>query len=186
MVCSIIQPGSETFGVHCFERDYDAFSFGHSQVQHELTKNGKPLDQAEFKAALKKEVESGRLKVPTHSAVGFQMRGPAKAFDWNSNTPSAEIKHWEMIMMPNATGASLSLPTSRPANGGPWVMGDGTPGAHIHGRALNRDLYAPPSRPSGGRSGRCCRYRRRSHHSEYLSPMVRLLGSPAINCEIRC
>lgn len=59
------------------------------------------------------------------------MRGPAKAFDWNSNTPSAEIKRWEMVMIPYATGASLSLPTSRPADAGPWVMGEGTPGAHI-------------------------------------------------------
>lgn len=131
MICSIIQPGSETFAAHCFEREYDAFAFRHYQVQHELTKNGKALDQAEFRAAIKKEIESGRLKAPTRSTVGFQMRGPAKAFDWSTNTPSGEIKHWEMIMISNATGASLSLPNSKPANGGPWVMGEGTPGAHI-------------------------------------------------------
>jgi hypothetical protein len=131
MVCSIISPGSETFAAHCFDRDYDAFSFRHSQLQRELSKNGKPPDATEFKAAIRKEIESGRMKPPTHPAVGFQMRGPAKAFDWDTNTPSAEIKRWEMIMIPNATGASLSLPSSKPANGGPWVMGEGTPGAHI-------------------------------------------------------
>jgi hypothetical protein len=131
MVCSIIQPGSETFLVHCFDRGYDAFFFRQTQLQHELSKNGKPGDEAEFKAALQREIESRRIKPPTSPAVGFAMRGPAKAFDWNTNTPSGEIKHWEMIMIPNATGASLSLPSSKPANGGPWVMAEGTPGAHI-------------------------------------------------------
>jgi hypothetical protein len=131
MVCSMIQPGSETFLAYCVDRGYDAFLFRQTQLQHELSKNGKPADAAEFKAALQKEIESGRIKPPTRPTVGFVMRGPAKAFDWNTNTPSAEIKHWEIITVPNATGASLSLPSSKPADGGLWVMAEGTPGAHI-------------------------------------------------------
>ena len=131
MVCSVIRPGSETFFVHCFERAYDALSKRRAQLGQELRKNGKPADATAISAALQKEIESGRIKVPVSAAVGFQMRGPANAFDWNSNTPSKEITRWEMIMIPNATGASLSLPNSRPKDGGPWVMNEGTPGAHI-------------------------------------------------------
>ena len=131
MVCSIIQPGSEDFLVYCLDRGWDAFFSRESQLEHELSKNGKPADGAEFKAALQREIESGRVKAPAYPAVGFAMRGSAKAFDWNTHTPSGEIKHWEMIQIPNATGASLSLPSSKPANGGLWVMAEGTPGAHI-------------------------------------------------------
>jgi len=131
MVCSIIEPGSGTLLAYCFEEGYDAFVYRQTQLQQELGKNGKPAGQAELWAAIQKEIESGRINAPTRPTVGFAMRGPAKAFDWNTNTPSEEIKRWEMIAMPNATGASLSLPNRKPANGGPWVMAEGTPGAHI-------------------------------------------------------
>jgi hypothetical protein len=131
MVCSVIRPGSEEFFVHCFQRDYDALVNRRNQLAQELSKNGKPADATAVRAALQKEIESGRITVPASPAVGFQMRGPANAFDWNSGTPAKEITHWEMIMIPNATGASLSLPNSRPKDGGPWVMNESTPGAHI-------------------------------------------------------
>lgn len=131
MVCSIVQPGSESLLVYCLDRGYDAFFFRQDQLERELSKDGRPADSAALKAAMQKEIESGRVKPPAYPAVGFAMRGPAKAFDWNTSTPSAEIKHWEMIQIPNATGASLSLPNSKPGNGGLWVMAEGTPGAHI-------------------------------------------------------
>jgi hypothetical protein len=131
MVCSIIEPGSKNFLVYCLDRDCDAYFYRQSQLQQELSRDGKPAGEAEFNAALQEEIKSGRIKPPTRPSVAFMMSGPAKAFDWNTNTPSGEIKHWEAIQIPNATGASLSLPNSRPANGGPWVMAEGTPGAHI-------------------------------------------------------
>jgi hypothetical protein len=131
MVCSIIQPGAKNFLAYCLDRVYDSYFYRQSQLQDELRRKGKPAGGAELRAALQKEIESGRIKPPSRPAVGFMMGGPAKAFDWSTNTPSVAIKHWETIQIPNATGASLSLPNSRPANGGPWVMAEGTPGAHI-------------------------------------------------------
>jgi hypothetical protein len=131
MVCSIIEPGSKNFLAYCLDRVYDAYFHRQSQLQQELTRNGKPVGGAELKAALQKEIESGRIEAPTLPSVGFIMGGPAKAFDWSTNTPLADIKHWETIQIPNGTGASLSLPNSKPANGGPWVMAEGTLGAHI-------------------------------------------------------
>lgn len=131
MVCTIVPPGSETFAVHCFEKSFEALESRVAQLRQELGKNGKPADAATGRAALQKEIESGRVKLPTHTSVGFQMRGPAKAFDWNTNTAAAEIERWEMIMIPNATGASLNLPASKPEHGGLWVMNEGTPMAHI-------------------------------------------------------
>jgi hypothetical protein len=131
MVCSIIQPGTKNFLAYCIDRVYEAYFYRQNQLEAELGRNGKAPSSAEMKAALQKDFESGRLEPLTRPAVGFMMGGPAKAFDWNTNTPSGEIKHWETIQVPNATGASLSLPNSRPANGGPWVMAEGTPGAHI-------------------------------------------------------
>ena len=131
MVCTIIRPGSENFFAHCFDQDYEALGRRAAELHQELVKEGKPADGAAVLAALKKETDAGKIKVPTHSAVGFQMRGPDKAFDWTTNTPSKEIKHWEMVMIPYATGASLALPNKRPADSGPWVMNEGTAEAHI-------------------------------------------------------
>jgi hypothetical protein len=131
MVCSIIQPGAKNFLAYCLDRVYDAYFYRQTQLQAELRRNGKRAGGAALKAALQREIESGRLEPPIRPTVGFMMGGPAKAFDWNTNTPSGEVKHWETIQIPNVTGASLSLPNSRPANGGPWVMAEGTPGAHI-------------------------------------------------------
>ncbi len=131
MVCSIVRPGSKIFYVRCFEKDYQPLISREFQLRQELDENGKPADMDTVGAALGKEIESGRIKVPVRPSVGFQMRGPATAFDWNTNAPSAGIDRWEMIMIPNATGVSLSLPSKRPPNGGLWVMFQGTPLAHI-------------------------------------------------------
>ena len=131
MICSIIEPGAKRFLAYCEDRVYAAYFYRQSQLLAELRRDGKPPGAAELKAALQRDIQSGRLEAPTQPAVGFIMSGPARAFDWNTNTPSREVKHWETIQIPNATGASLSLPNSRPANGGPWVMAEGTPGAHI-------------------------------------------------------
>ncbi len=134
MVCSI-SPGSEEkaalFAVHCFEKEYNAMSQWLAQARRDLTKNGQPPDEATLMAAFRKDVASGRVKAPSQPSVGFQMRGPAKAFDWKTNTPTAEIRRWEMIMIPNVTGAQLNLPNSRPKDRGLWVMNEGTPAAHI-------------------------------------------------------
>jgi hypothetical protein len=131
MVCTIVRPGAEIFAVHCFEKGYEAIVEPGTQLLRELGKNGKPADISAANAALQKEIDSGRIKLPARPSVGFQMRGPGKAFDWTTNTASGEIKRWEMIMIPNATGASLNLPANRPADGGLWVMDEGMPAAHI-------------------------------------------------------
>jgi len=85
-------------------------------------------------AEFRKGVASGAIKAPSRPTIGFQMRGPAKAFDWDTNTPATQIARWEMIMIPNATGAELNLPNSKPKDGGLWVMNEGTPAAHIMGQ----------------------------------------------------
>jgi hypothetical protein len=129
MVCSIIEPESKTYLAYCENGVYAAYFYRQSQLQAELAKNGKPADAAEVKAALQKEMESGRITRPTRPAIGFMLR--SKAFDWKTNTPSADAEHWETIQVPDATGASLALPNNRVKMGEPWVMAEGTPGAHI-------------------------------------------------------
>jgi len=58
------------------------------------------------------------------------MRGPLSGYNAATNTVSGEIKAWQMVMLPYATGASLSLPDKPNANM-PWVMNAGTWAAHI-------------------------------------------------------
>jgi hypothetical protein len=129
MVCSLIQPGTKGFLAYCLDRVYDAYFYRQSQLEAELGRNGKPADGAQVQAALRKEIDSGRVALPTRPAVSFMVS--ARTFDWKTSTPSGEVRHRETIQLPNATGASLSLPSSRTASGGPWVMAEGTPGAHI-------------------------------------------------------
>jgi len=119
MVCSIIQPEAKSYLAYCQDKIYDVYFYRQSQLEAELSKGGKPAGAAEVKAALQKEMESGRVKRPTRPAVCFMLR--AKAFDWNTNTPSADAEHWETIQVPDATAASLSLPNSRVTKGEPWV-----------------------------------------------------------------
>lgn len=129
MVCSIIEPEGKTYLAYCEDGIYAAYFYRQSQLQAELGKSGKPADVAQVKAAMQKEMESGRLTRPTRPAIGFMLR--SKTFNWNTNTPSADAEHWETIQVPDATGASLALPSSRVKMGEPWVMQEGTPGAHI-------------------------------------------------------
>jgi len=58
------------------------------------------------------------------------MRGPLSGYNAASNTVSDVIKRWEMVILPYATGQSLSLP-EKPQGNMPWVMEAGTWSAHI-------------------------------------------------------
>jgi len=122
MVCSIIQPGAKSFPAYCLGRVYDACFYRQNQLQAELSRSGKPAGAAELKAALHKEIESGRIEPPTRPAVGFMMCGPARAFDWNTNTPSEQVKHWETIQIPNARARACRFPAAAPrmADRGSW------------------------------------------------------------------
>jgi hypothetical protein len=76
------------------------------------------------------EIKTGKLKLPDHPVMGFQMRRPRSGYNPTTNTVSSEIKTWQMVEIPYETGVSLSLPEEfKP--GMPWVMLPGTWDAHM-------------------------------------------------------
>ena len=129
MVCTADVPGDQTFYVRCFHESIYAAQRRAGELSNELSRAGTPVSGKALDDAIDKEIKSGKL-APVTPSMGFQMRGPLSGYDPATNTVSQEIKTWQMIMIPHATGASLSLPESRDGNM-PWVMSAGTWAAHI-------------------------------------------------------
>jgi hypothetical protein len=76
------------------------------------------------------EIKSGKLKLGPVPSIRFRMSGPVTGFDPAAGTVSPAVETWQMIIVPYATGASLSLP-EKESGDMPWVMSAGTYGAHI-------------------------------------------------------
>jgi hypothetical protein len=138
MVC-IHEPGEGTgrayqsgniFWAHCYNESVFAIMKRRADLMKELARTGKTVDAKMVNDGIESEIKSGKLKLPAHPTIGFQMRGPLSGYNAAANTVSPEIKSWQMVIIPYATGASLSLP-EEPTPGLPWVMNSGSPMAHI-------------------------------------------------------
>jgi hypothetical protein len=130
MVCTADAPGDQVFSVNCFHESIYAALRRADELRAELARSGVPVTGKSLDDAIDKEIKAGKLKSPLTPSIGFQMRGPLSGYDPQTNTVSKEIKTWQMIMLPHATGSSIGLP-EKPEGDMPWVMGAGTWGAHI-------------------------------------------------------
>ena len=88
------------------------------------------MDTKAVNDQIESEVKSGKLKLAAGPTVGFRMAGPVDGFNPAAGTVSAAVETWQMVIIPYATGASLSLP-EKESGGMPWVMSAGTVMAHI-------------------------------------------------------
>jgi hypothetical protein len=59
------------------------------------------------------------------------MAGSVDAFNPADGTVSAAAHVWQMVIIPYATGVSLSLPETANGDSMPWVMDAGSYMAHI-------------------------------------------------------
>jgi hypothetical protein len=118
------------FWAHCYNESIFAMMKLRADLMKDLARAGKTVDAKVVNDAVESEIKSGKLKLPAHPTTGFQMRGPLSGYNAAANTVSPEIKSWQMVIIPYATGASLSLPEER-TPGLPWVMDSGSPMAHI-------------------------------------------------------
>ena len=118
------------FWVHCYNESIFAWMKRRAELMNDFAREGKTVDAKAVNNAVESEIKSGKLKLPDHPTTGFQMRGPISGYNAVANTVSSEIKSWQMVIIPYATGASLSLP-EQPTPGLPWVMNAGSPMAHI-------------------------------------------------------
>ena len=130
IVCTSDHTRDQIFYVNCFHKLIVALRNRSAEVAAELRRAGKTADQKVVFDLIDQEIKAGKLKLPDHPVMGFQMRGPLSGYNPATNTVSSEIKTWQMVEIPYATAASLSLPEeSKP--GIPWVMFPGTWDAHI-------------------------------------------------------
>jgi hypothetical protein len=138
MVCAYHTPavppssktGEKVLGLSCYHEAVSKLTIRAGAIQRELTAAGKPADNKAVDAQVDAEIKSGKLKLAPTPTIGFRMSGPVDAFNPAAGTVSPAVQTWQMVIIPYATGASLSLPEKR-SGGMPWVMAAGTFMAHI-------------------------------------------------------
>ena|ERR1700722_13802326 len=138
MVCTYHPPavppnsktGEKVLGLSCYHEAVSKLTIRANAVRRELTAAGKPADNKAVDAQVDAEIKSGKFKLAPAPTIGFRMSGPVDAFNPAAGTVSPAVQTWQMVIIPYATGASLSLPEER-SGGMPWVMGSGTFMAHI-------------------------------------------------------
>jgi hypothetical protein len=138
MVCAYHPPavsqrsknGEKTLILGCYHEAVSNLTIRANAIQRELTAAGKSADSKAVDAQLDAEIKSGKLKRPPVPTIGFRMAGPVDAFNPATGIVSPPAHTWQMVIIPYATGASLSLP-EKESGGMPWVMAAGTFMAHI-------------------------------------------------------
>ena len=126
MVCTNTST-TETFSAYCFSESFFALLNRATALSKQLRTpdTSKPVTDA-----MEKEIKAGKLSLPSQTTVGFVMRGPMNGYSPATNTTTTEIKSWQTIQVPFATGKTTGLP-EQPTKGLPWVMATGTWMAHI-------------------------------------------------------
>lgn len=115
------------FVAHCFPESMREAVVRRGELTREAGKNA---SAAKIDEEMNREIKAGKIHLPEHPVVMYQMRGPINGYDPATNQATSAIKTWQMIMTPYATGATLGLPDKK-TEGAPWVMNAGTWGAHI-------------------------------------------------------
>ncbi len=138
MVCAYRPPavsqrsktGGKVLILGCYHEAVSKLTIRANAIRRELTAAGKPADDNAVDAQVNAEIKSGKLKLAPGPTIGFRMAGPVDAFNPAAGTVSPEVHAWQMVIVPYATGASLSLP-EKESGAMPWVMQAGTFMAHI-------------------------------------------------------
>jgi hypothetical protein len=138
IVCAYHQPvvppnsksGEKVLNLGCYDEGVSKLTIRASAIRRELTAAGKPADNKSVNDLVDAEIKSGKLKLVPGPTIGFRMAGPVDGFNAGAGTVSPAVYTWQMVIIPYATGAKLSLP-EKESGAMPWVMGAGTAMAHI-------------------------------------------------------
>jgi hypothetical protein len=118
--CVADTPGDDGFSVACYHTSLGPYM----QRGRELKAEG----VSDRNAARWAEVDAGKLTMPTGPATLYVLSG--SSYDPTARTVADAYLRY-VVYIPGATPESTGLPLSPPAEGGPWIMFPGTPGAHI-------------------------------------------------------
>ena len=133
IVCQPNQPKpTPGFSVTCYAKSLAP----QRDMEAKLRAEGK--DQKAVQAAVKAAMDSGQLKPPAMGTMSYSKSGKTEA----------EARVLWVMRVPNAKAEDLGLPT-KGAQGSPWMMASGTPGAHIMMPQTEASLAAaPPRKPA--------------------------------------
>jgi len=123
MICLADDPEAPAFHVACYQASMEPFMARGRELRASGV-TGDQVDTVRFR-----EVQEGKIKMPTDPAALWQTSGPAGSFDPVAN----EVKGGQslyVVYLPFATEATTGL-SATPAAGIPWLMFPGTPKAHI-------------------------------------------------------
>lgn len=121
MVCLASDPSKTAFNVACYHKDLEPFmARGRELLAQGVT--GAKRNQVRFQ-----EVQDGKLPMPKEPRTLYVLTG--SSFDSATGKVQDPYLRW-VIYVPFATAESTGLST-KPVEGGPWLMSAGTAGAHI-------------------------------------------------------
>ena len=121
MVCLSDNPAVETFEVACYHESLDPFmARGRELSAQGLTGRARAEQRL-------KEADDGKLELPEAPSMLYVTTG--SGFDAASGEITDAYTRW-VIYVPYAKADELGMP-ARPAGMAPWLMGEGTAGAHI-------------------------------------------------------
>lgn len=121
LVCLASDPRREAFNVACYHKELEPFmKRGRELAQQGVS--GQKRNDVRYE-----EIEAGKLAMPKEPRMLYVLTG--SKFDPASGQVEKPYLRW-VVYTPYATQASTGLST-KPAEGSPWLMFPGTPGAHI-------------------------------------------------------
>ena len=122
LICLADNPAVEGFNVACYHKDLEPFMARGRELTAQGVTEDKVRDQTRWK-----EIEAGTLKIPRQPRMLYVLTG--KTFDPATGTVAGAYERW-VVYVPFATAAELGMGT-KPTENEPWLMDQGTAGAHI-------------------------------------------------------
>jgi hypothetical protein len=121
LVCLYDDPSDDRWSVACYHKDLEPFM----ARGRELAAEG--LSGKERAEKRLKEIDDGKLAMPKEPRTLYVLHG--SGYDAATNTVGEAYLRW-VIYTPYATPESTGLSTKMAENA-PWLMDEGTAGAHI-------------------------------------------------------
>jgi hypothetical protein len=129
LICLADDPKDTRFSVACYHKDLEPFMARGRELTAQGIKGNDRNDKYRWK-----EIREGKLKMPKEPRMLYVLSG--KGWEAASGKVVEGSLRW-VIYVPYATGQSTGLST-KPKRGEPWLMDEGTPGAHI--------MISPPAK----------------------------------------